>query len=120
MDLVKKKCVPCEGGEPTATDEEIERLLAQVPDWEAVTVGGVRRIVKTFRFHDFVSSIVFVNRVKDVAEAEGHHPDIHISWNAVRLESWTHAIKGLHENDFILAAKINALIPYKKAAHPEG
>ncbi|MBI3115240.1 MAG: 4a-hydroxytetrahydrobiopterin dehydratase [Candidatus Kerfeldbacteria bacterium] len=108
-DLTQKKCVPCEGGSPPASDEEIARLLPQVPRWQIVEVDGVKRLTKTFRFKDFVESVAFVNRVKDIAEAEGHHPDLHISWNTVRVENWTHAVKGLHENDFILAAKIDAL-----------
>lgn len=109
MDLTEKHCVPCEGGVPTATDDEVASLLPLVPGWEAVVVDGVKRISKTFRFKDFSEAMRFVNQVAGVAESEGHHPDIHISWNTVRLESWTHAINGLHENDFVLAAKINAL-----------
>lgn len=109
MDLTKKHCVPCEGGVSTATDNEIATWLPLVPGWEAVTVDGVKRIFKLFRFTDFSAAMRFVNQVAGVAESEGHHPDIHIAWNTVRLESWTHALKGLHENDFVLAAKINAL-----------
>lgn len=110
MDLTQKRCVPCEGGEPPATDGEIQQLLKAVPGWTVTEVGGIKRLTKTFTFKNFVESIAFVNKVKDVAETEGHHPDLHISWNTVRAENWTHAIKGLHENDFILAAKIDALL----------
>lgn len=92
-----------------ATNEYIRQWLPQVPGWRVVEVDGVKRITKTFRFKDFTAAMRFVNQAAGVAEGEGHHPDIHISWNTVRLEAWTHAIKGLHENDFILAAKINAL-----------
>ncbi len=109
MELTKKHCVPCEGGEPPATDDEIQPWLPHVPGWQVREVDGIKRLTKTFKFKDFVGSIDFVNRVKDIAEAEGHHPDLHISWNKVRIENWTHAVKGLHENDFILAAKINTL-----------
>jgi len=109
MDLIKKRCIPCEGGEPALTPEEIAKLLPQVPEWEATEVDGHPSLVKTLKFKDFVGSIDFVNKVKDIAESEGHHPDLHIHWNKVRVENWTHAIGGLHENDFILAAKINAL-----------
>ncbi len=108
--LLHRQCVPCEGGEPPATAEEIQRLLKNVRDWTVVDVDGVKRLTRTFMFKNFVGSVDFVNRLKDVAEAEGHHPDLHISWNKVRVENWTHAIKGLHQNDFILAAKIDALI----------
>lgn len=109
MELRQRHCVPCEGGEPPATDEQVHGWLPQVPGWQVIEVEGIKRLTKTFKFKDFAGSIEFVNKVKDVAEAEGHHPDLHISWNKVRVENWTHAIKGLHENDFILAAKINAL-----------
>lgn len=111
MDLTDQCCVPCQGGVPTATDEEVARLLPLVPGWEVITVDGVKHITKTFRFKNFIIAMQFVNQVADVAEAEGHHPDIHIAWNTVRLTNWTHAIKGLHRNDFILAAKVNALRP---------
>lgn len=110
MDLTKQRCVPCHGGEPTATDDEIQSWLLQVPGWKVIEVDGIKRLTKTFKLKDFVDSIAFVNKVKDIAEAEGHHPDLHISWNKVRVENWTHAVKGLHENDFILAAKIDRLI----------
>ena len=109
MDLVQKKCVPCEGGEPPLKQDEIEKLKAQVPDWEVTTVDGHPSLGKTFKFKNFVGSIDFVNKVKDIAESEGHHPDVNIHWDTVRLENWTHATGGLHENDFILAAKINKL-----------
>lgn len=109
MDLIQKKCVACEGGEPPLQPAEIKKLQPQVPDWQVTTVDGHPSLGKTFTFKDFVDSIAFVNKVKDIAESEGHHPDVHIHWNQVRLENWTHATGGLHENDFILAAKINRL-----------
>ena len=108
-DLTKLRCVACEGGEPPLRPEEIEALKPQVPDWEVTTVDGHPSLGKTFRFKDFLESIDFVNQVKDVAEAEGHHPDLFIHWNTVRVENWTHATGGLHQNDFILAAKIDTL-----------
>ncbi len=80
--------------------------MPQLPDWKVRTVDGHPSLGKTFRFKDFSEAIDFVNRVRDVAEAEGHHPDVHIHWSQVRVENWTHAIGGLHRNDFILAAKI--------------
>ncbi len=105
MDLTQKKCVPCEGGMPAMADGQACSLLGQVPGWE-LRDGS---LVRTFKFKNFVGSMAFVNKVADVAEAEGHHPDIHISWNKVTLTLTTHAIGGLSENDFILAAKINGL-----------
>lgn len=108
MDLLSKKCVPCEGGTPPMSREEAEKYLAGVSDWKLL--DDAKTISKTFTSQDFREAMVFVNKIADLAEEEGHHPDIHISWNTVRLSLTTHAIKGLSENDFILAAKINALI----------
>lgn len=104
--LLKKKCGPCE--KKTKPFEKAEALdyLAQVEGW--VLNQEATEISKEFKFADFIGAINFVNLVADLAEMEGHHPDIHIFYNKVRLDLSTHAIKGLSENDFILAAKINA------------
>ena len=104
-DLAQKKCVPCEGGVPPLGKAEVERLLYQVSGW---SLSG-KWITKEFKFKNFVAAMKFVNRAGDLAEAEGHHPDIHIHYNRVRFDIWTHAIDGLSENDFILAAKIDSL-----------
>jgi len=104
-ELTEKRCVPCEGGVPTLGKAEVEKLLAQVPGWK---LDG-KWITKEFRFKNFVEAMKLVNRAAELAEAEGHHPDIHIHYNRVRFDIWTHAIDGLSENDFILAAKIDAL-----------
>jgi len=104
-DLTEKRCVPCEGGVPPLGKSEMERLLAQIPGW---SLSG-KWISKEFQFKNFVEAMKLVNHVADLAEAEGHHPDIHIHYNRVRFDIWTHAIDGLSENDFILAAKIEAL-----------
>lgn len=105
-DLTSKHCVPCEGGVPPLDDEKIQRYLAELGGrWEHIP-GLVHKIEKNFTFKDFKEAMVFVNRVAKLAESEGHHPDIHISWNKVKLELFTHAIHGLSENDFIVAAKI--------------
>jgi len=87
------------------SSEEAEEMALQVPGWELEE----NRLIRRFRFKDFREAMVFVNRVADLAEGEGHHPDIYISWNRVRLELTTHAIKGLSENDFIIASKVNDL-----------
>ena len=105
-DLLSKKCVPCEGGVPPMGEEEIAGLLPQVQGWEVIEK---KKIQKVFKFKDFRAAMEFVNKVAGLAEEEGHHPDIHIHYNKVRLELWTHAIGGLSENDFIAAAKINAI-----------
>jgi 4a-hydroxytetrahydrobiopterin dehydratase len=107
-DLATKRCVPCEGGAKPMSSSEAEAYLAQVPGWELVS-GEPLKIARALRFKDFLGAMAFVNRVAGVAEAEGHHPDICVSWNRVRLELLTHAIGGLSENDFIMAAKINEL-----------
>jgi 4a-hydroxytetrahydrobiopterin dehydratase len=107
--LTAKHCVPCEGGTPPMTDQEIDKYLAEAGgDWEHV-LGLVHKIKKEFRFKNFTEAMIFVNKIANLAESEGHHPDIFISWNKVRLELFTHAIHGLSENDFILAAKIDKL-----------
>jgi len=105
-DLAQKTCVACEGGTPPLTPEQIQQLLPQVNDWQVLEN---KHIEKNFTFKDFKELMQFVNRVADVAEAEGHHPDLHIFYNKLRIELWTHAVKGLSENDFILAAKIDEL-----------
>ena len=102
--LTTKRCVPCEAGTPPLTRIEIGKYLAQVGGgW---VLEQDKFLTRQFSFRDFVAAMKFVNRVADIAEAEGHHPDIHVSYNKVRLDLWTHAINGLSENDFILAAKI--------------
>lgn len=113
--LLQKYCVPCEGGVPPLNSEKIKEYLKEVPDWqitEEISPKGVKYqlIRREFKFNNFKESIKFVNKVSELAESEGHHPDIHIFYNKVRLDLWTHAIGGLFDNDFILAAKINALI----------
>jgi len=106
MALVEEKCKPCQGGEPTLSVAEAEGLGRQVPEW-AIEDQAIERHLK---FKDFREAMEFVNKVADAAEEEGHHPDIHISWNKVRLRLTTHKIGGLSRNDFILAAKIDKLL----------
>ena len=102
--LAQKHCVPCEGGIPALTNEEIAPLLSQLDGWNVV---GGKRLAKTYRFPDFAQALAFVNRAGEVAEAEGHHPDLYLTWGKVGVELTTHAIGGLTENDFILAAKLD-------------
>lgn len=105
--LAEQQCVPCEGGAVPLTKKEAEALLSNTPDW-ALSEDGMY-ISREFSFKDFLAAMQFVGYVADLAEFEGHHPDINVSYNKVRLELTTHAINGLSQNDFILAAKINAL-----------
>ncbi len=104
MDLTKKHCVPCEGGMPPLDPERIPRYLKYAPGWAS---PDGKRIIREFTLKDFKAALDFVNRVGAIAEAEGHHPDIHWFYDKIRFELSTHAIGGLSENDFILAAKIN-------------
>ncbi len=107
MDLTAKKCMPCNSGTPPLTAEEAERYLAELQGgW---TVIEHKKIQREFKFKNFKEAMAFVNRVADIAEHEGHHPDIYVFYNLVRLELWTHAVRGLSENDFIVAAKIDNL-----------
>jgi len=106
-ELAKQKCVPCRGSTPPLTADKVKAYLVAVPQWSLSADG--KRISRTFTFKDFVQAMKFVNKVADVAEEQGHHPDIHIHWNKVELELWTHAIGGLHENDFVMAAKLEKL-----------
>ena len=104
--LSDKKCIACEGGVPPFTKAQIAQYLPEVPGWELI---GDKKIAKNYKFKDFAEAMGFVNKIAEIAESEGHHPDISISWNKVKLELTTHAIGGLSENDFIVAAKINNL-----------
>ena len=110
MDLLSKKCVPCEGGVPPFSNEEIEKYLQEIKGWR---VSDGRKIEKSFGFKNFREAMDFVNKVAALAEEENHHPDIQVSYNNVRLVVWTHAIGGLSENDFILAAKIDSIFKTK-------
>jgi 4a-hydroxytetrahydrobiopterin dehydratase len=105
--LADKACIPCRGGIPPLEVAAAKQLLSQAPSW--TLMDDARRIERTFRFPDFKGAIAFVNKVGEIAEAEGHHPDIHFGWGYATISMHTHKIKGLHENDFIMAAKINRL-----------
>jgi 4a-hydroxytetrahydrobiopterin dehydratase len=103
--LTELKCTACRVGEPTVTDAEVAALHPQVPDWQVVERDGIRRLERTFRVKNFVEALAFTNRVGELAEAEGHHPALLTEWGRVTVTWWTHKIKGLHRNDFIMAAK---------------
>lgn len=106
-DLASRKCVPCEGGIPPLGEQEIRDLEKQISgDWKVI---DNKKIVREFSFVNFRHTMSFVNKVAALAEDEGHHPDMHVSYGSVRIELWTHAIDGLSDNDFILAAKIDRL-----------
>ncbi len=102
--LAEKHCIPCRGGVPPLKGEELRKLALQLPGWQVV---AEHHIARTFSFPDFKTALEFVNRVGTVAEQEGHHPDIYLSWGRVEVKTYTHKIDGLTESDFILAAKID-------------
>jgi len=107
--LVQERCVACRRDAPRVTDEEMAALKPQIPDWELTEHEGVPRLERTFRFPDFVQALAFTQRVGELAEAEGHHPAILTEWGRVKVSWWTHKIRGLHRNDFVMAAKTDRL-----------
>lgn len=107
-DLAAKTCVPCKGGVPPIKGPELKRISQEVPHWSVV---NEHHIVRSYKFPDFKQAIAFVNRVGDVAEQQGHHPDILLTWGKAEITLWTHKIDGLTESDFIMAAKIDQLYP---------
>jgi 4a-hydroxytetrahydrobiopterin dehydratase len=109
--LAEKTCTPCRGGVPPLTEEEAAQYHAQAPDWELPE--GARRIERTFRFRNFREAFAFVERAGALAEAEAHHPDISFGWGYVTVSLQTKKIKGLHENDFIMAAKLDRIAAEK-------
>jgi len=107
-ELSKKHCVPCEGGIPPLSAEQVKQHLAALPDWKLTADG--KRIRREWRVKDFMAGLDFFNMVGRVAEEEDHHPDLHlVGYRNLAIEIWTHAINGVSENDFILAAKIDRL-----------
>jgi 4a-hydroxytetrahydrobiopterin dehydratase len=107
--LAGERCVACRHGAPQVTDAEVAELRPQVPDWRIVEHDGVRRLERVFEFPDFASALAFTNRVGALADEEGHHPALLTEWGRVTVTWWTHAIRGLHRNDFVMAAKTDAL-----------
>ncbi len=107
--LVSMKCVACRGDEPTLTADEIAKLLPQVSEWRLVERDGVKRLERVFKFKNFVQALAFTNQVGQTAEEEGHHPALLTEWGKVTVTWWTHKIKGLHRNDFIMAAKTDKI-----------
>lgn len=105
-ELASKTCVPCRGGVPPMKGDELNRYLSQVKGWKAI---NEHHLTKAFTFPDFKQALAFVNRVGAIAEEQGHHPDILLTWGKAEVTTWTHKIDGLTESDFILAAKIDQL-----------
>lgn len=113
--LARMKCEACRSDSPKVSAEEEAEFQQQVPDWVALERDGVRRLERVYKFKDFVSALAFTDKVGALAEAEGHHPAILTEWGSVGVAWWTHAIHGLHRNDYIMAAKTDEL--FKKQTH---
>ena len=117
--LVAERCVACRRDAPRVTPEEIAALKPQIPDWEIVERDGIPRLRRTFRFPDYVQALAFTQRVGELAEAEGHHPTIVTEWGKVTVSWWTHAIRNLNRNDFIMAAKTDEVFSRQRPEDSE-
>src|SRR4051794_12177197 len=109
--LIHEKCTACQRDSPRVGESEIQELKRQVPEWTIVERESIQRLERVFRFRNFASALSFTNAVGALAEAEGHHPAILTEWGQVTVTLWTHKIRALHRNDFVMAAKIDSLLP---------
>jgi 4a-hydroxytetrahydrobiopterin dehydratase len=107
--LNQEHCQACRSDSPRVPEKEIQTLLKELPGWSMQSRDGVKQLERTFEFPDFARALAFTNRVGELAEAEGHHPKLTTEWGRVRVTWWTHKIKGLHRNDFVMAAKTDRL-----------
>lgn len=107
--LASETCVACRRDSPRATDADIAELHPQIPDWTLADADGVPRLRRAFKFADFSGALEFASALGRAADAEGHHPRIVLEWGSVGVDWWTHKIRGLHRNDFIMAAKTDAM-----------
>jgi len=107
--LTQQNCIACTGKEPPVTPEEIAQLKPQIPDWDIIEVEGESRLQRTYKFPDFKTALAFTNSVGEEAENQDHHPALLTEWGKVTVTWWTHAISGLHKNDFIMAAKCDRI-----------
>ena len=109
-DLTDQKCEACRIGAPKVNESEIAELKPQVPDWQLILRDEIWRLERSFEFKDFAAALAFANQVGALAEEEGHHPAILVEWGSVTVSWWTHKIRGLHRNDFIMAAKTDRIL----------
>lgn len=107
--LAAVKCIPCRGGEPSLTESEIADLMPHIPQWQTVTQDTILRLQRVFKFKNYSQVVEFTNKIAAIAEEEDHHPLIVLEWGRVTVQWWTHVVKGLHRNDFIMAAKTDEL-----------
>ena len=108
-ELINKKCEACRIDAPKVTDEEIPSLMSQIPLWEVIEENNIKKLTCLFKFSDYEQSLVFTNKVATLADEEDHHPKITLEWGKVKVIWWSHKIQGLHQNDFICAAKTDRL-----------
>lgn len=107
--LTQEKCEACRADAPKVSDEELRELVRLIPDWSIEVRDGVMQLEKRYEFPDFVQALAFTNKVGEIAEDEGHHPKLVTEWGSVVVTWWSHKIRGLHRNDFIMAAKTDKL-----------
>jgi len=108
-ELAQGQCEACRVGAPTVTDQECDELSTQIPEWQIVTRMDIQRLQRVFKFSNFVDALAFTNKVGALAEEQGHHPDLLTEWGQVTVVWWSHKIKGLHRNDFVMAAKTDQI-----------
>ena len=112
------KCTACHKGAPTVTDADAAEYHKVIPEWQIVERDGIKRLERVFQFQNFAGALAFTNKVGAIAEEEGHHPAILTEWGRVTVTWWTHKIRGLHQNDFIMAAKTNPLYSPSASSKP--
>lgn len=108
-ELSQASCEACRIGAPKVSEAEACELLPQIPDWSQIKVDGIDQLQRQFKFKNFVTAMAFANQLAEISEEAGHHPGILVEWGKVTVSWWSHSIKGLHRNDFIMAAKTDAL-----------
>lgn len=109
INLAAGKCIPCRGGEPALAEAEIRDLMPHVPQWQTVTQDDILRLQRVFNFRSYSQAVEFANKIASIAEEEDHHPLIILEWRKITVQWWTHMVRGLHRNDFIMAAKTDEL-----------
>ena len=107
--LTQEKCVACRRDSPLVTQEEVAELRPQIPDWDLTNSDGIDRLQRVFKFGNFADALEFATALGGAADAEGHHPRLTVEWGRVGVDWWTHKIRGLHRNDFIMAARTDAM-----------
>ncbi len=109
MGLSEDHCEACRAGAPQVTEDEVGTLMPEIPDWEIVEEASVRKLRRVYQFKDFITALAFTNQIGAVAEEQGHHPDLLTEWGKVTVTWWSHKIRGIHKNDFIMAARTDKI-----------